>query len=208
MRKRITLGQCAVAVLGILLVGSGVAFNAMAQLGNDPVGIFYDGIRSFLRLTPEELGFASNVVNVGLAVLLVFVGRRYLNLGTLIYILPYGLCVDFGSWLYECLFPANLLWQRIAGSVAGCLLLYLGVAIYITMDIGVDPMTGTAMVLRDRLHWDYKRAKWLFDGIITVSGFLLGGTLGVVTILTALSAGPVIQFLSDRLSRLRRVPAA
>lgn len=202
MKNRITLGKCAVAVAGILLVGSGVAFNAMAQLGNDPVGIFYDGIRSALGLTQAQLGLASNAVNVGLAIFLWFAGRRYLNLGTLIYILPYGLCVDFGSWLYGVLFPANLLWQRAAGSVLGCMLLYLGVAIYITVDIGVDPMTGTAMVLRDRMHWDYKRAKWLFDGILTVCGFLLGGKLGVVTVLTALSAGPAIQFLSGRLAKL------
>lgn len=205
MQSRITPRKCLIAVLGILLVGSGVAFNAMAQLGNDPVGIFYDGIRSALGLTPEQLGLASNAVNIGLAVLLWFVGRRYLNLGTLTYILPYGLCVDFGSWLYGVLFPANLLWQRIFGSILGCLMLYLGVAIYITMDIGVDPMTGTAMILRDRMHWDYKRAKWLFDGLITILGFLLGGKLGIVTVLTALSAGPVIQFLSGQLGKLKQV---
>lgn len=203
-RGRITLPKCVIAVLGILLVGSGVAFNAMAQLGNDPVGIFYDGIRSALGLSAGQLGMASNLVNVALAVFLWFSGRRYLNLGTLIYILPYGLCVDFGSWLYGALFPAGLLWQRILGSVLGCFSLYLGVAVYITMDIGVDPMTGTAMVIRDRMHWDYKRAKWLFDAVLTVSGFLLGGILGVVTVLTALSAGPVIQFLSGQLAKLQK----
>ena len=69
-------------------------------------------------------------------------------------------------------------------------------------------MTGTAMVLRDRMHWDYKRAKWLFDGILTVLGFLLGGKLGVVTVLTALSAGPCIQFLSKQLSRLEKTTAS
>ncbi len=202
MKNIITLQKCVIALAGILLVGTGIAFNAMAQLGNDPVGIFYDGIRNALGLTQEQLGMASNAVNVAMVVMLWFIGRRYLNLGTLIYILPYGLCVDFGSWVYGLLFSANLMWQRVAASVMGCLLLYLGVAIYITVDIGVDPMTGTAMVMRDRLGWDYKRAKWLFDGIATLSGFLLGGKLGVVTILTALSAGPLIQFMSKQLSKL------
>ncbi len=125
--------KCAVALRGILLVGTGIAFNAMAQLGSDPVGIFYDGIRSILGLTQEQLGMASNMVNIALAVLLWFIGRRHLNLGTLIYILPYGLCVDFGSWVYGILFHANLIGQRIAASIIGCLLLYLGVAIYITV---------------------------------------------------------------------------
>jgi len=194
------LRKCLIALIGILLVGIGVSFNAMAQLGNDPVGIFYDGIRNAMGLNQEQLGLASNVVNVLLAVFLFFTGRKYLNLGTLIYILPYGMCVDVGTFLYSKIFVAEALWCQILACVAGCLLLYLGVAIFIAMDIGLDPMTGVAMVVRDWLKWDYKRAKWLFDGCMTLLGFLLGGTLGVVTILSAITAGPAIQYLAGKIT--------
>ena len=34
------------AIIGIFFVGTGVAFNAAATLGNDPIGIVYDGIRN------------------------------------------------------------------------------------------------------------------------------------------------------------------
>ena len=40
--QKINLKRCIIAEIGILMIGIGVAFNAMAQLGNDPVGIFYD----------------------------------------------------------------------------------------------------------------------------------------------------------------------
>jgi len=200
MEKGSKLRKCLIALIGILLVGIGVSFNAMAQLGNDPVGIFYDGIRNAMGLNQEQLGLASNVVNVLLAVFLFFTGRKYLNLGTLIYILPYGMCVDVGTFLYSKIFVAEALWCQILACVAGCLLLYLGVAIFIAMDIGLDPMTGVAMVVRDWLKWDYKRAKWLFDGCMTLLGFLLGGTLGVVTILSAITAGPAIQYLAGKIT--------
>ncbi len=203
MKKRIELRKCLVAVAGILLVGVGVAFNAMAGLGNDPVGIFYDGIRSAMGLNREQLGMASNVVNVVLTVFLLFTGKRYLNLGTLIYILPYGVCVDLGTFLYGRIFVADTLWCQVLGCITGCLLLYTGVAIFIAMDIGLDPMTGVAMVIRDRLHWDYKKAKWLFDGIMTLLGFVLGGTLGVVTILSAITAGPVIQYIAEKVTGIK-----
>lgn len=198
------LRKCLIAVVGIFLVGVGVSFNAMAQLGNDPVGIFYDGIRSAMGLNQEELGMASNVVNVVLALFLLLAGRRYLNLGTLIYILPYGLCVDFGTWLYGNIFVTDALWCRGIACVTGCLLLYTGVAVFIAMDIGLDPMTGTAMVLRDRLHWDYKKAKWLFDGCMTLLGFLLGGTIGIVTILSAVTAGPAIQYVAEKITGIKK----
>lgn len=204
MIKGIEFRKCLIAVIGILLVGVGVSFNAMAQLGNDPVGIFYDGIRNAMGLNREQLGLASNVVNIVLAIFLFFAGRRYLNLGTLIYIVPYGLCVDFGTFLYGRIFVADALWCQVIACVTGCLLLYTGVAIFIAMDIGLDPMTGAAMVVRDWLHWDYKKAKWLFDGCMTLLGFVLGGTLGVVTILSAVTAGPVIQYIAEKVSGIKK----
>ena len=203
MKKGIEVRKCLIAVVGILLVGIGVSFNAMAQLGNDPVGIFYDGMRNALGLNPEQLGMASNLVNIVLAVFLFFAGRRYLNLGTLIYILPYGVCVDIGTFLYTKIFVADALWCQILACITGCLLLYTGVAIFIAMDIGLDPMTGVSMVIRDWLGWDYKKAKWLFDGCMTLLGFLLGGTLGVVTILTALTAGPAIQYIAEKVTGVK-----
>ena len=65
------------AILGIILVGTGVAFNAAAALGNDPVGIVYDGIRSALNLSSEQLGMASNIVNIVLVVIIFFQSGLY-----------------------------------------------------------------------------------------------------------------------------------
>ncbi len=204
MKQRFSGKKILLSFLGIFLIGVGVAFNAAAQLGNDPVGIFYDGIRDVLGLSGTQLGMASNVVNFALAVLLFFVGRRYLSLGTIIYIVPYGTCVSAGTYLYSILFQTERMADRIMASVIGCGLLYLGVAIFITVDIGMDPMTGIAMVLKDWLHWDFKKAKWLFDGVMTAAGFLMGGRLGVITVITACTAGPAIQFISEKLQKLSR----
>ena len=201
MLSKIDVRKCLIAVVGILLVGVGVSFNAMAQLGNDPVGIFYDGIRSALGLNQEQLGLASNIVNIVLVVFLLLAGRKYLNLGTIIYIVPYGLCVDLGTFLYTKIFVVDALWCQILSSVAGCLLLYAGVALFIAVDIGLDPMTGVAMVIRDWLGGDFKKAKWLFDGVMTLLGFVLGGKLGIVTILTAITAGPMIQWISEQVKK-------
>lgn len=202
MKNRISLKKIFITLVGILLIGTAVAFNASASLGNDPVGIFYDGIRCILNLEPAQLGTASNVVNILLIILLVIIGRRYVNLGTVIYILPYGTCVSIGSFLYSKIFVSDALIIRILASAIGCTLLCLGVAIFIVADIGLDPMTGVTMVLKDKFNWDYKRAKWLFDGTLTLLGFLCGGKFGVITIVTMLVAGPVIQWMTGKVSIL------
>lgn len=201
--KKINISEIILAFVGIVLVGVGVAFNAAAALGNDPVGIMYDGIRSILGLTSEQLGTASNIVNILLMVLVFFTGRHYINIGTFVYIIPYGFVVNLGGKLYHLLFPVQTFPIQILGAVIGCLLLYTGVAMYITADIGLDPFTGVVMVLRDRLKKEYRYVKIGFDISCIIIGTLLGGKLGAITIITALCAGPVIQFLSDQMNKIR-----
>ncbi len=191
--------KIAAALFGVLLVGVGVALNNCAGLGNDPVGIVYDGIRCAAGLDADRLGTASNLVNAVLVVILWFVGRRYVSVGTLVYFLPYGSFVRMGGWLYHILAGSDVLAVRIVFSVTGCLLLYLGVAIYIAVDIGVDPFTGVVLWIRDVAHREYRSIKILFDLSMIVLGSVLGGTLGVVTVITALTAGPVIQLFTDLL---------
>lgn len=193
---RITGKNILAAAAGVFLVGVGVAFNNCAGLGNDPIGIVYDGIRNAGGMSAEQLGMASNIVNVVLMVFLFFAARRYVSVGTFVYLLPYGFCVDAGNFLYRMLAPSDGLAVRVGFSVAGCLLLYLGVAVYITVDIGVDPFTGVVLWLRDVLKKEYRIVKVCFDVAMIVIGTLLGGKLGAVTIVTALTAGPVIQYFS------------
>lgn len=198
--------RLALAIVGIIFIGTGVAFNAAAALGNDPIGIMYDGIRNVARLSPEQLGIASNIVNISLAVLVLFLNRHYINIGTLIYIIPYGTIVDVGRKIYYIVFKIQTLPMQIIGAGLGCILLYLGVAMYIVADIGLDPFTGIVMVLRDKFKKEYRLVKICFDIICIFVGFILGGKLGVITILTAATAGPVIQLFADYIRKqLNRV---
>ena len=200
---KVTAKSVLIALIGVLLVGVGVAFNNCAGLGNDPVGIVYDGIRNVTGMGAEQLGLASNIVNLSLALLVFFAGRKYISVGTLVYLLPYGLFVELGILLYQLLAPeTGGLAVQIAFSVVGCLLLYLGVAVYITMDIGVDPFTGIVLVIRDAVKKEYRIVKIIFDITMIILGTVLGGKLGAVTIITALTAGPVIQFFSGELHRI------
>lgn len=185
------------AIVGIFFIGTGVAFNAAAALGNDPIGIMYDGIRNVAKLSPEQLGMASNIVNISLVVLVLLLNRHYINIGTLIYIVPYGTIVDMGRKIYYVMFKVQTLPTQIIGAGLGCLFLYLGVAMFIAADSGLDPFTGIVMVLRDKCKKEYKVVKICFDIVCILIGFILGGKIGIITILTAATAGPVIQLFAD-----------
>ena len=208
--KNITYKKVMASVMGIFLVGMGVAFNNRAMLGNDPIGLVYDGIRNISGMHPMELGMTSNIVNVCLMVILFFLARHNRGFGQLmkilpsaiIYIVPYGTFVSFGTYLYTKIFTYSTLEIRAFSSAIGCLLLYLGVAICITVDIGVDPLTGITLFVRDITGKQYYIIKIIFDVTMLLLGIVLGGTYGVVTFLTAVAAGPLIHFFSKKLSKL------
>lgn len=199
---KINLTNILVAAFGVFFTATGAVFNQCAGLGNDCIGIVYDGMRSFLNLNPEQLGMASNVVNISLVVLLLFIGRRYISVGTLVYFLPYGFYADIARALYSVLAFSDGMANNILFSVIGCLSLYFGVATYITVEIGVDPFTGLVLWLTEKLKKEYRYVKIVFDLVMIALGWALGGKLGVVTIITAFTAGPCIQFFNQKIRKI------
>lgn len=190
------------ALIGILFVGVGIGFNAESLLGNDPVALLYDGVRNALSLPLSRLGMISNIVNFSIIVLLFFIGRHYINIGTVVYILPLGTFVNLGTFLFPKIFVSNTILSRGIGTFFGCLLIYVGVSIFIGVDIGLDPFTGLVMTISDHLPWEFAITKICFDFILIIVGFLLGGKVGAITFITALSAGPSIQLFTKLIKKL------
>lgn len=190
------------ALIGILFIGVGVGFNAASLFGNDPIALLYDGVRNALSLPASRLGMISNIVNYGIILILFFIGRHYVNIGTAVYILPFGTFVDAGTSLFPKIFASDTVLNRGIGAFMGCLLIYVGVSIYITVDIGLDPFTGLVMTINDHLPWGFGKTKICFDFILIIIGFLLGGKLGLITLITALTAGPSIQYFTKLLKKL------
>jgi uncharacterized membrane protein YczE len=202
---KIDLKRILFALIGIFLVGIGIAFNSSSNLGNDPIGIVYDGVRNVLSLTTEQIGTASNYVNFSLIIVLFFIGRKYVNIGTFIYIIPYGLFVNIGKIMYNQIFVIDTLLVRWISLIIGCLLLYIGVAIFIVVNIGLDPFTGLVMVLADKVKKEFRSVKIFFDIFMIILGIVLGGRLGIITIITALCAGPLIQYFSKIIQKYIRL---
>lgn len=186
-----------IALVGVAFVGFGLAFNSSAMLGNDPVAVLYDGVRNLCGLPPERLGIVTNLVNYTLMVIVFMLGRKYINIGTFIYTLPMGNFVNVGFKIHELLgIPSNLNW-RIFTAFCGCSMLFLGIGIFIAIDVGMDPCTGVVMIVRDKINHQYKISKVICDVCTLILGFTLGGKVGAVTVIAALIAGPTIQKISE-----------
>lgn len=187
----------AIALVGVAFVGFGIAFNAAAMLGNDAVAILYDGVRNACGFPASKLGTITNVVNYSIIVIAIILNRKYINIGTFIYTIPMGTFVRIGSKFHEYLNFTDALGWRVLSSVLGCSMTFLGLGIFIAVNIGLDPFTSIAMILRDKIRSQYKTAKIICDVTSLSAGFILGGKAGAVTFIAALVGGPSIQFVSE-----------
>lgn len=185
--------KCVLALFGTACSAFGMAINSAAGLGNDPVAVFYDGIRSLARLSPYQLGVATNIINYSLAAAVFILNRKYINIGTFLYTLPMGSFIDAGTHIYRSLGLTPSLAVKILSACAGCLLLYFGISLFVSLEIGIDPVSGMLMILKDHFHCSYKAVKIACDIAALVLGAMLGGKFGAVTIVSALLGGPLIE---------------
>ena len=94
--------------------------------------------------------------------------------------------------------------------VFGVLLIGLGSGLYLAADLGAGPRDGLMTGLHHRFGWSIRRARTAIELVVLVMGFLMGGTVGLGTILFAFGIGPVVQFFlrifdpEGRVSRRRR----
>lgn len=197
--RPVLIKKMILAFLGDVLIGMGIGLNSCAGLGNDPISVLSDGLHKFFGIS---MGAAVNATAYTLLVVVLIFGRKYINIGTLINVLPLGFFVNLGVATYSALNveAGGLIFRSIAVLVA-CAFLFFGTALFITVDIGQDTWTGFAMLLRDKTGKEYRLIRAALDVAALVIGFLLGGAVGAATIFSALLGGPTIQMFCKLINR-------
>ncbi len=178
-------------LVGVALMGVGIGLNSCIGLGTDPISVFSDGVHKFLNMS---LGSAFTLTNCTIFLIVLLFGRRYINIGTLLHAIFLGTFVNMGVSIYSVLNIREIIFLKIIVASIACILLFFGTALLISVNIGLDVWTGLAMLLKDRTHKEYKIFRVVIDIFSLVIGYLMGGTVGVVTILAACFGGPIIQW--------------
>ena len=91
--------------------------------------------------------------------------------------------------------PVQLLWVAVA-----VLVIALGCSLYQTADLGVAPYDALSLMLADRLPVPYFGCRVFTDALCAVLAFLLGGLIGLGTLICAFGLGPFVQFFTRHFS--------
>jgi uncharacterized membrane protein YczE len=186
--------------LGLLLFGVGIALMVRSNLGLSPWEVLHQGIS---RHTGIPIGTVS--ILMGLPILLAWLPlRQRPGWGTLLNIVLIGLVTDLSLPLLP---ETAALAPRAALLVAGVLAIGMGSGMYLGADMGAGPRDGVMMGLARRTGLSVRLVRTAIELSVLGLGWLMGGTVGIGTLLFALGIGPIVQF-ALRLSGFERKHAA
>ncbi|MBA8794691.1 putative membrane protein YczE [Friedmanniella endophytica] len=169
---------------GLVLFGLGLALLVRAGLGLDPWTVFASGVSQRFHLTLGEVTVISSA-----GVLLLWIPlRQRPGLGTVANALLVGPVLDLGVALLPTAGPLAL---QIVYLVLALLCIAVGTGLYVGVGWGPGPRDGLMTGLH-RLGVPIYLARILIEGSVLLVGWLLGGTVGVATVVFALTVGPLV----------------
>jgi uncharacterized membrane protein YczE len=184
---------------GLLLYGVSLALVLRAGLGLAPWDVLHQGLA---KRTGVSIGVV--LIVISFVVLLAWIPlRQRPGFGTLANAVLVGVFVDL---TLHVLGDAHGWALRIVLLVSGVLLNGLATALYIGASLGAGPRDGLMTGLVRRTGRSVRLVRTVLEVSVLALGFLLGGTVGVGTVLYALAIGPVAHALLPRLT-VRPAPA-
>ena len=184
---------------GLLLYGFSSSLLVLGGLGLDPWDVFHQGLAKQLGL-----GIGTWAIIVGVAVLLLWIPlRQRPGVGTVSNVVAIGGVMDVVLWLVPS--PHDLA-VRILCLVAGVFLNGVATGAYIGAGLGPGPRDGLMTGLAARGH-SIRVVRTSIEVTVLVIGWFLGGTVGVGTVVYALSIGPLAHVFIPRFARSGARPA-
>ncbi|MCC8136870.1 MAG: YitT family protein [Clostridiales bacterium] len=192
---RSLLGWCEALIvlfLGLTVAHLGISLFLLASFGSDPFTVMVQGIALTAGVS---VGTVHVIISTLLMAVMFLTTKGYVMPGTVICAFCGGPIINFFSWLLSpVLSGSSPLPLRLLGVVLGCVILALGMSVVINSEAGTGPNDLIAMILTDRLkRFQFRWVRMACDLCFLIAGFLLGGVVGVGTLVAVFLVGPCAQ---------------
>lgn len=182
-------------LVGLTIAHLGVTLFLLADLGSDPFNVLVQGL---FRTMPLGGAITHGTVHVAVSLLIILillvVDRSYVRIGTFLCMILGGPIIDMFTLILQGILNSNSVMAiRLVGVVAGCVILAFGMTIVIKSQAGTGPNDLVAVVISDKIKRKFGIIRIIVDICFAGTGFLLGGTVGIGTIICLAVVGPVAQ---------------
>ena len=173
---------------GLILYGASMGLQIRAGLGLDPWDVFHQGISE-----KTGLSFGTIVIITGALVLLAWIPlRQKPGIGTVSNVFVIGFAVDATLALTP---DVEMLGAQVSLLATSVVLNAIAGAAYIGAGLGPGPRDGLMTGLVRRTGGSVGKIRTGIELSVLAVGFSLGGTVGLGTVVYALSIGPLLQLL-------------
>lgn len=174
--------------IGIMLLGLGVSLTIKGQrFGVGSWDVLHIGLFQNLGLSIGMWSIIAGIIVITIASIGL---REFPKLGTFLNMVSVGLFIDFFNWLIP---DPHTFTLQLVSFILGILLLGSGSGIYISANLGAGPRDSLMLFIVKKFKLSIRVARTLMEVSVAVAGFLLGGPIGVGTVVMVFALGPVMQ---------------
>jgi len=185
-------------IMGLVIFGLGEALLVAAGVGASPWTVFAEGVT---HVTGWSLGIATFVISV--CVLILWIPLKQMpGMGTILNAIIIAAVLEF-TLPYLPTFESYF--ANAALALLGVLVTGLGGAIYLIANLGPGPRDGLMTGLQAVIHQPIALVRMFLEISVVVTGWALGGTLGLGTVFFALGIGPAMA-MAMQVLQLRSAP--
>ena len=190
------LFRIVILMIGLTIAHLGVTLFILADLGSDPFNVLVQGIfRTAADLTNWPFithGRVHIVICFIIILALLAVDKSYIKIGTILCMIFGGPIIDIFTVVLAPVFSlTNSLVFKVIMLALGCVILAYGMTIVIKSDAGTGPNDLVSVVISDKTKKKFSIVRIIVDVSFVAVGFILGGSLGIGTIICAFCVGPV-----------------
>ncbi len=189
--------------LGVIVQGLGLSILRAVNLGVDPCSCLTQGVTNYLHLSFGTCQLLCHLVTFAFVI---GFDMSYIGFGTVGNMCFLGYISDFFAWILETALPNgffDVTLNRFLILPFGLAVFLLGAAAYMCSGLGSSPYDALPFIISNRVkRLSFNLIRMLWDIAFMIAGFLLGGTVGIVTAAVAFFCGPVVSWVQRELERI------
>ena len=178
------------------IIQFGVALFLRMNIGSDPFKVFTQGLANTLNNLGMNVttGTANRIILVVLFSIILLLNKNHIKIGTIICVIGVGPIIDLGVRVVSVLPVESYSYLLKMFLIAlGCFIIAIGFSILSATKVGVAPNDIIPFIIKERINCEYRWIRICMDAFLLIGGFMLGGTVGVGTIIAMATTGPFIQ---------------
>ena len=188
MKLEMRIKQIIIALIGNIVLGTGVALGSLPLLGADPSVSFSQAACIHLGVS---IGQMFTITNSVLLILSLILNRKNVGIATFIVVFLNQYPVDFVTNLVP---RSEFLVFNILYIFVGCALIAIGCNIIIDSKLGKGIYDAFIFGIAEKINKSYVFARYIVDGVFLLLTIILKGYIGIGTIIPYLITGNLIKY--------------